>query len=52
VRDRILNPPEKKQFENLCAVLASNLDLLYEHPTFRAEFKNKFGPDLRDLLAS
>jgi hypothetical protein len=26
--------------------------LLYEHPTFRAEFKNKFGPDLRDLLAS
>ena len=52
VRDRIANPPEKKQFDNLCEVVSKNLDLLYEHSTFRTEFKNKFGRDLRDLLAS
>jgi hypothetical protein len=27
VRDRMANPPEKKQFEKLCEVLTSNLDL-------------------------
>ena len=51
VRDRIENPPEKKQFEKLCEVMTKNLDLLYEHSVFRTEFKNKFGRDLRDLLA-
>jgi hypothetical protein len=50
VRDRIDNPPEKKQFEKLCEVVSNNLDLLYESATFRTEFKNKFGRDLRDLL--
>jgi len=29
VRDRIHNPPEKKQFEKLCEVVSGNLDLLY-----------------------
>lgn len=50
VRDRIDNPPEKKQFEKLCEVVSNNLDLLYESAAFRTEFKNKFGRDLRDLL--
>jgi hypothetical protein len=44
------NPPEKKQFEKLCEVVTSNLGLLYEHSTFRAEFKAKFGRDLNAEL--
>jgi hypothetical protein len=50
VRDRMLNPPEKKKFEEFCKDVGKFLDVLYEDAGLRAEFKNKFGREFRELL--
>jgi hypothetical protein len=50
VRDRMLNPPEKKKFEEFCKDVGKFLDVLYEDAGLRTEFKNKFGREFRELL--
>jgi hypothetical protein len=50
VRDRMLNPPEKKKFEEFCKEVGKFLDVLYEDKGLRTEFKNKFGREFRELL--
>jgi hypothetical protein len=46
VRERMENPPERREFEKFCKTF-DNLD-----DRFRAEFAKKFAADLRELLAS
>jgi hypothetical protein len=46
VRDRMENPPERREFERLCKAF-DNLE-----DRFRVEFAKKFAADLRELLAS
>jgi hypothetical protein len=46
VRERMENPPERREFEKFCKTF-DNLD-----DRFRVEFVKKFGADLRELLAS
>ena len=50
VRDRMLNPPEKKKFEEFCKEVGKFLDILYNDTGLRTEFKNKFGREFRELL--
>lgn len=51
VRDRMLNPPEKKKFEEFCKEVGKFLDVLYDDTDLRTEFKNRFGREFRELLA-
>jgi hypothetical protein len=51
VRERMLNPPEKKKFEEFCKEVGKFLDLLYKDAGLRTEFKNRFGREFRELLA-
>jgi hypothetical protein len=46
VRERLENPPERKEFERFC----KTFDKLDDR--FRVEFAKKFSRDLRELLAS
>jgi hypothetical protein len=50
VRDRMLNPPEKKKFEEFCKEVGKYLDVLYNDAGLRTEFKNRFGREFRELL--
>ena len=50
VRDRMLNPPEKKKFEEFCKDVGKFLDVLYDDTDLRTEFKNRFGREFRELL--
>jgi hypothetical protein len=50
VRDRMLNPPEKKKFEEFCKEVSKFLDVLYDDTDLRTEFKNRFGREFRELL--
>jgi hypothetical protein len=51
VRERMLNPPERKKFDDCCKQVGKFLDVLYNDDSLRAEFKNKFGREFRELLA-
>jgi hypothetical protein len=45
VRERMENPPERREFDKLCKAF-DNLE-----DRFRVEFAKKFAADLRELLA-
>ena len=46
VRERMENPPERREFEKFCKTF-NNLE-----DRFRLEFAKKFASDLKELLAS